>query len=237
MSKNKKRIRDGAIQYFILLKSSKKFYKLWSIQITPSTWDIYFFPSFPFHIPISEWEIRENRKILHLSYHASWEWHFVVEEWTLDHRISKVTTCIIELWKECNYWTITDDISEKRTPIKGIQYQDMFSVYVRDYSTLKQFNKKVDDIDLIFDVTELSTKTIVFKFSIISWSLILQTLNETSKVTKIKFNNDHQSITRCLWDESGNADKLLQYSVNKTDPSSFEWSVSFRFFYDHPLNT
>ncbi len=239
MSK-RKRNTESSVQYYLVIDDwSWEIYKIWSIKIKKSTWDIHFFPWFQFYFSVSEWEVGELRKLDHLSFHASGEWHLIVSEWSIDHRVSKITTCILELWKEWQYENI-NDVSIKRTQIKNILFQEMFWIAIKDYKKLEKFKKQIDEIDQVFNIQDLESNYIQFQFTIISGKLFVKSLipqgSDSNTSIVLQSNVCHQVERMCLWDESGNADKILEYSVKWLDSYPHSWDFTFNFYYDNPIN-
>lgn len=144
----------------------------------------------------------------------------------------------MELWKNFNYEL--DDESLLRTSIKDIKFQNMFQLFIKDYKQLKVFSRPVDKLDLLFDIKDMSTDSILFYFSIISWKLIVENLkwqDQWSNMTvKINSNPCEQVIRRCLGYQSWNGDKRLQYAILPLDKYEFTGNLNLRFFYDNPIN-
>lgn len=233
MSKNK-RVTSNSVQYYFLIKDWENIYKLWKTKIDRLNWDIYFFPSFESYLILNDWDEKQTRKVNYLSFHKSWEFHFKVEEWVWEHRLSKMTTIITEMWKWIDYGNL-DNSDVFRTRISNIKYQRMLNIFIKDFSLLEKFQKSIDNIDVVFE--NITEKAIEFSFSIISWKLIIwfhkwilpKWINMESKEC-FKVHN------RALWYESWNWDKMLQYSLSKLSDNNFSWNVLLRVFNDSIIN-
>lgn len=235
MWKNKKRVTPKAVQYYFLIKDGEDFYKLWKTRIDRFNGDIYFFPSFECYLILNDWDEQQTRRVRYLSFHKSWEFHFKVVAWTNDHRLSKMTTIITEMWKDCTYWWKINASDVFRTRISNIKYQNMLKIFIKDFTWLEKFEKKIDQVDVIFeDITE---KALEFSFSIVSWKLIIWNHKWTlPKWISFKEKKCLKIHNRALWHESWNGDKLLQYSMSKLSVSDFSWNTLLRVFQDSVIN-
>jgi hypothetical protein len=102
-----------------------------------------------------------------------------------------------------------------RSPIKKVGYQVMFKDNIHDATSLPLFRKKVREIDMIFQAN--TAQSLLFELSIISGKLIVQpeslpnvTVSTRSAIDDPRHIDLHR---RSLGWHSGNADKLLQYSL------------------------
>lgn len=235
MWKNK-RVTPKAVEYYFLIKNWEDIYKLWKTRIDRFNGDIYFYPWFDCYLTLNDWDEQQRRRVNYLSFHKSWEFHYKVEEWINEHRLSKLTTIITETWKNFTYWWKTSSSDLVRTQISEIKYQNMFKIFVKDFTWLVKFKKKIDQVDVIFE--DINVKSIEFSFSIVSWKLIIWynkwTLPKWISMSEKQCFKVHN---RALWHESWNWDKLLQYSISQLEVVDFSWNTLLRVFSDSIINS
>jgi len=88
----------------------------------------------------------------------------------------------------------------RRTAIKDIKFQDMFQLFIKDYKKLKLYEENIYEIDLLFDIEKIKKNRLVFKFSIISGIIIVNSLKNTEQESKLKIKSVacDVNIQRCL---------------------------------------
>lgn len=236
--KNRPRLTKNAIQYYILIKKDDKLYKVGSIKINNKNWDIYYFPGASLWLTLTDGvsgtEYSENRKIEHLSFHASGEFHIIVEKGTWTERLSSITGCILELGKDYKYDGY-QDYSPLRSPLKDVNIQELIHFFVKDYTKLELFVKKVDDLDIIFDADRITTNIISFSLSMISENLIQKHLQnvESGNIEKpiLETVKGYKMPSRFLMYSHDN--KELQHTFYELNEYTFQGDSTLRIFYEN----
>jgi hypothetical protein len=110
------------------------------------------------------------------------------------------------------------EISDKRQPILDIGYQEILRDTVIDMQKLPILKKKINELDIVFRAGNYSG-AIQFHFSIVSEHQIIKVASGQETPIKNVYSNNNSLLIdvdkRFLGYESGNADKLLQYSLYK----------------------
>ena len=188
-----------SVAYKILIKKDDKYFDVGTIVIKTYTGDILYTPSVKF---IDDEKSKTNKEIEHISWHANGQVHF-------KHK-GVVTP---------EKYTIVQKNGE-RQKISEIGFQELIRDTIKNYSELPLYNKKVIDLDVVFDIPDYDG-SVAFFFSIVSGKLIVaQYRGQTVpiKSTNIKEEKDGLSSTiRALGHHSGSADVILQYSLRKVD--------------------
>jgi len=192
------------VTYRILIKSNTKYYKLGTIIIKRFEGDILYVPSQAGVVDSNTNII--NKIISHISWHQSGRVHV------------KAKDNSYEIFEEgVGILNPIFGVKKDRQKIKDIGFQEITRDTVIDITTLPKHNKKIDKLDVIFDIKNY-TGPVQFHFSMVSGTHIAK-FHEGGKTPvkiskkSVEFRLDSQ--IRCLGVESGNADKLLQYGLYK----------------------
>jgi len=182
-----KTITGGDVRYNILIKSGSNLFNLGKIIIRIFKGEIFYSPSYKILID-------SNRKILgiidKISWHASGEVHIKT--------------------KNGNYV-----YKQKIQKIKDIGFQYLIRVIIPDFFKLPKKNKK-ENPDVILNINNYKGP-LEFVFSIVSGRLIVDKFyNKPVPIKERRVGGDVLNAQiRCLGYGSDNADKILQFSLNK----------------------
>lgn len=188
--------------YKILIKSGRAHYKLGTIIIKTFDGDIMYTPS---QAGISESNSNIIFKVIdHVSWHRSGRVHIKTKNggYKIFEEGLGVLNPII-------------GIEQTRQEIKDIGFQEILRDIVADISTLPKYTGEINELDVILNINGYAG-AIQFIFSIVSGTHIVALFE--GKETPIKTSENIEKLDnqkRCLGAESGNADKLLQYVLNK----------------------
>lgn len=196
---------SNIVSYRILVKSNGNLYKLGHVMIQRFEGDIFYVPSQNGIVDSSDKNTLQ--KIMdHISWHKSGRVHM---------KIKDSQYYIFEEGKG----VINKILGKKvRQEIQDIGYQEIVRDTVIDFSKLPKHEKSVDALDVVFDVGNYK-KPVQFHFSMVSGREIVKSFR--GEKTPVKqadrkvLENKLASDQRCLGNESGNADKLLQYGLYK----------------------
>lgn len=179
------------VSYRLLVPYQNKLYKIGRIMIKTFSGDIFYTPSQAKRLKNGH----VTGTIDHLSFHKS------------DHHDNL----------SVKFQDAEREVLSARLPIVETGFQRMFEDIIFDVSSLPKHTKPVAAIDLVFD--EVYDLTIQLTLSIISGRLIVEpncidgvTVTQRSQI----LDSDLLSVRqRCLGWHSGNADKLMQYSLSR----------------------
>lgn len=179
------------VSYRLLVPFQDRLYKIGQITIKNFEGDIFYTPSQA--VRIKDGQVHGT--IDHVSFHKS-------------GRKDNVSVKFRDIKRE---------ILTSRLPIKNIGYQLMFEDSIFNVRNLPEHTKKVGDGDLIFDPVD--EDIITLRLSIISGRLIVEPDSvQGVTVTQRLKDTDPDLLTvkqRCLGWHSGNADKMMQYSLSR----------------------
>jgi len=114
---------------------------------------------------------------------------------------------------------LKEESISSRQEIRNIGFQEVIRDIILDVSRLPIYKKKVDNLDVIFEI-ESNSGPVEFIFSIVSGKQLVR-LFEGKETPVRAVGEDEKQHTlghtiRCLGKESDNADKLLQYTLKKS---------------------
>ncbi len=178
------------VDYRILIKTDKQFFKIGHVTIELFKGDFYYTPSQ--QKIIDDLNNCRGEMIDHIAWHENGRTH----------------TKMIDK----KYFNV-----ESRQKIKSIGYQDIVIEKVKNYKKLPIRDMKKSDV--VLDTYQY-VGPIEFQLSIVSGKLINKYYNkqETTKIKPINIYDDDIFLSRqikCLGYKSGNADKLLQFVLKK----------------------
>jgi hypothetical protein len=198
-----KKINEKTVTYRMLIKQGFKYYKLGTIIIKRLEGEFLYTPS-QLRIENSGSEKVIGKVIDHVSWHKSGRVHIKTKDGEYDVVEEGVEMLKPEGWKS-------------RQKIEDIGFQEIIRDTVIDVSTLPEYIKKIDGLDVVFDIKDY-VGPVQFLFTIVSGTHVVELskggrtpVKIAEKSNKIKLD----SQLRCLGAESGNADKLLQYILYK----------------------
>ncbi|OIP80193.1 MAG: hypothetical protein COT39_02285 [Parcubacteria group bacterium CG08_land_8_20_14_0_20_48_21] len=191
-----------SVSYKVLIKKDDKFFNVGTIVIKTYTGDILYTPSIKF---MDDGKSKTNKEIEHISWHANGQVHFKHKGTATPEKYSIVQK------------------NGERQKISEIGFQELIRDTIKKYSELPLYNKKVIDLDVVFDVSNYDG-SVAFFFSIVSSKLIVaqykgQAVPIKSVNTKEKRDGLGSTI-RALGHHSGSADVILQYSLRKIDANN-----------------
>lgn len=185
-----------SVSYKILIKFCDVFYDIGTIVIKTYSGDILFTPSQKL---LDDPAGLIKKEIEHVSWHAGGQVHIKYKGQNIE-----------------KYFIVQKN--GERQKISEIGFQEMLQDTIKEFTLLPIYNKKVTDLDVIFDTNDYSGP-VVFCFSIVSGKLIVAKYNGQAvpiKATNIKKDRDGiDSAIRALGHHSGNADIILQYSLRR----------------------
>ncbi len=198
-------IRKTQVSYNILIKQNKVFLNIGKIIIKRLDGDILYVPS-------NRGLIRQKSSLIskmleHFSWHKSGRVHI------------KYTDQSLVIFEKGRGEILKEETTSSRQEIKNIGFQEVIRDIVFDVSKLPIYIKKVDNLDVVFEV-ESNIGPVEFIFSIVSGKQLVRLFE--GKETPVRAVGEEEKehtlgqAIRCLGKESDNADKLLQYTLKKS---------------------
>lgn len=193
----------SSVRRRVLIQKDKNIYKVGDIIITIETGDVYYVPSQKKVIDAST-ENTIGWIINHVSWHKSGTVHIK------DNNLNRFSS-----EKGVGDY-VGDGIRQK---IQDIGYQRMLLDTILNIDILPKHKKKTGELDIVFKIRDYHGP-IQFDFSIVSGREIINThLGKKTSVHQVDKEIQKERILDiqhgCLGVESDNADKLLQFVLNK----------------------
>lgn len=191
-----------SVAYKILIKKGGEYFDIGTIVIKTYTGDILYTPSVRF---VDDEKNNIKKEIEHISWHANGQVHFKHKNAASPEK-----------------YTIVQKNGE-RQKISEIGFQELIRDTIKKYTELPLYNKKVIDLDVVFDVSNYSGP-VAFFFSIVSGRLIVaKHRGQTIPIKSVNIKKEKDgldSTIRALGHHSGSADVMLQYSLRKIDANN-----------------
>lgn len=189
------------VKYRILIKKDLDYFKLGTIIIQRFSGDVFYSPS---QKGVQNSNYGFVRKIMdHISFHSTGRVHL---------KPRKGNNHIFESGDGEN----VPQTSKIRQKIIDTGFQELVCDTVLDYKKIPVHKKNIDNLDVVFDVSNYEGP-VQFMFSMVSGRQLIKVFkgedtpvkNISKKSMKLLLGSD----TRCLGSESNNADKILQYQL------------------------
>ena len=132
-----------SVNYKVLIKKEDIYFDIGTIVIKTYTGDILYTPSNRF---LDDLKSQDKKEIEHVSWHAGGQVH-------IKYKGNFPTEKYIIVQK-----------NGERQKISEIGFQELLHDIVKEYKRLPQYNKKVVDLDVVFDIADYNG-VIIFIFS------------------------------------------------------------------------